>query len=336
MGTPSPHISVIVPVYKTPLNYLKECIGSLRNQTMTEAEFILVFDGNDQELQTFCEPYKKRDCRFQIFVQPHLGVSSTRNFGINQAKGKYLVFIDADDYFSSDNALSKIYDYSVQHPCDIILHNWKEHNSTRIKHLFQQDLFQLSTNQTNNLLKNLIHNRIPTFSQAPWAKVFRKDFVIQNNISFKTNCPIGQDRVFNYEAFSKARTISYLNETLYNYRISVLSSTQKYRPNALLDLLPYIEELKEISSNSFPDLIGRETLEMFYRSWDTCYMNKQNDAPFHSRMKQLLSIVKSGRFQRLISNIDTSGLSNLARLEAHLLQKHLYFWIILHGIKHLW
>jgi len=333
---PEANISIVIPVYNVRSEYLDECCKSLCTQTLPNAEYIFVFDGVQKELFNICNKYQQEDSRFKITSIPHSGVSSARNFGISQAAGQYILFVDADDHITEPTALAQIYGFCIITKCEVLLHSWAETEQTKIHNYLKDNIQALSPSQKEAILKNLLFCKNTDFSGAPWAKVFHRNFLLQNNIFFKDNCPIGQDRVFNYEALHKAKKISYLKEALYAYRISTTSSTQKFRANGLLDLLPYIEELQSLSSNKFPELIGRETLEMFYRSWDTCYMNKQNDAPFHSRMKQLLSIVKSERFQRLISNIDTYGLSNLAKIEASLLQKHLYFWIILHGIKHLY
>ncbi len=331
----SPKVSVIVPIYKTPLNSFKECMESLYNQTLRDAEFILVFDGENRELIPICNAYKEKDERFKSFVQPHLGVSDTRNFGIKQAKGQYIIFVDADDYIPDSTALAKIHDYCTQTNCEILLYDWLETEKKAYRHYLQESIPAFTPTQKDNILKELLFCKNSSFSGAPWAKAFRRSFLLQNTIFFKLNCPIGQDRVFNYEAIQKAKKVSYLKEAYYAYHTSGTSATQKFRSKGLLDLLPYIEELQKLSLNKYPALIGRETLEMFYRSWATCYMNKENKASLFIRMRNLHSIIKSDRFNRLIEDIDTSGLPFLPKFESQLLRKRIYFWIYLHGIKHL-
>lgn len=327
--------SIIIPVYNIRPTYLDECCKSLFNQTLPNIEYLFVFDGQQEEAIYICKKYQQQDSRFKIFINSHSGVSTSRNFGINQAKGQYILFVDADDYIPDSTALAKIYDYCTQTNCEILLYDWLETEKNVIHHYLQENIPAFTPTQKDNILKELLFCKNTSFSGAPWAKVFQRDFLLQNEIFFKPNCPIGQDRIFNYEAIQKAKKISYLNEAYYAYRTSGTSATQKFRSNGLLDLLPYIEELQKHSSNKYPALIGRETLEIFYRSWATCYMNKENKASLFTRMRNLISIIKSERFHRLIEDIDTSGLPFLPKLESQLLQKRIYFWIFFHGIKHL-
>ena len=331
---PEANISIVIPVYNVRSEYLDECCKSLCSQTLPNAEYIFVFDGVQKELFNICNKYQQEDSRFKITSIPHSGVSSARNFGISLAAGQYILFVDADDYITKPTALAQIYDFCITTKCEVLLHSWAETEQTKIHNYLKDNIQALSPSQKEAILKNLLFCKNIDFSGAPWAKVFQREFILQNKILFNTTCPIGQDRVFNYEAIQRAEKISYLREPLYAYRISRISSTQKFRPNGLIDLLPYIEELKKLSSNNNPSLIGRETIEMFYRSWTTCYMHKKNPAPLSIRMKSLLSIIKSDRFHALINEIDFWHLPLLPKIESFLLQKRVYFWIFLHGIKH--
>ena len=92
-------ISVIVPMYNVK-KYLKECLGSLAAQTLRQCEFICIDDGSsDGSFQT-AELYSHQDSRFKLIRQGNRGLAETRNVGIREAKGEYLVFLDSDDFFS--------------------------------------------------------------------------------------------------------------------------------------------------------------------------------------------------------------------------------------------
>lgn len=328
----STQISVIVPIYKTPLNYFKECMESLYNQTLRDAEFILIFDGENKELLSICETYRKRDSRFKIFIQPHLGVSSTRNFGIKQANGEYIAFVDADDSLHSNTVLETSYNHAQSRKSDIALFNWIwEGIGEKILWPINKDL--LTKAEKDFCLKQLICIQNPSFSGAPWAKIFNRKFLLKNNILFKGNCQIGQDRVFNFEAFTLASKISYDNSFFYKYVTNEHSATQQFRDDFLPAVLNYIEELKILSKNKYASFIGRETLYMFYLSWNRSYMNPRNPENFFFRMKKLVRIVISNRFQSLIREIDTNGLPPLVKIESFLLRHKITFWIYLHGVK---
>ena len=330
----SPQISVIVPVYKTPLNYFKESLDSLYNQTLQDAEFILVFDGENKDLFSISNSYKEKDDRFKIFIQPHLGVSATRNFGIKQAKGEYITFVDADDLLYSKNTLETSYQKAQLFNNDIILFDWCIGENT-VKKMWNKDTTTTSIKDRDYYLKQCIHIQNPAFSGAPWAKFFKRNFIIENKIFFSDKCTIGQDRVFNYKAISLTNKISYISLIFYKYIINAESATQRFRPNYLETGLYYVEELENLSEGKYSSFIGRETLTLFYQSWDRDYMNPQNKKNLFLRMKELAREASSKRFQSLIKDVDTKGCSLLFKIETFLLQHKITFWIYIHGFKRL-
>ena len=96
-----PLISVIVPVYNVE-NYLRECLESIRNQTYRNLEVFLINDGSTDNSGIICEEYAAKDNRFTVIHQENAGASSARNRGIESAIGKWITFIDADDYVESN------------------------------------------------------------------------------------------------------------------------------------------------------------------------------------------------------------------------------------------
>ena len=330
----STHISVIIPVYKTEKKNFKQCLESLHCQTARETEFIIVFDGKNAELQSFSEEFKKIDNRFKVYIQPHEGVSSTRNFGITHANGMYIAFVDADDSLYSKDALASAIKLIEKEYSDIYLFNWNQCNLIE-KKLWDQNKKILSNDEREFCLKQLICIQHKAFSGAPWAKLFKKKFLLENKIFFNKKCIIGQDRVFNYKAFSNTQKISYYNLHFYNYVVNESSATQRFRLGYLPTILNYIEELSILSNGKYSSLIGREVLTHFYISWEKDYMSIQNKKKFFFRMKELASVVKSDRFQVLIKNIDTNNCSRIVKIEAKLLQHKATFWIYIHGLKKL-
>jgi glycosyltransferase involved in cell wall biosynthesis len=307
---------------------------SLYNQTLRDAEFILVFDGENKGLLSICETYRKRDNRFKIFIQPHLGVSNTRNFGIKQASGEFLTFVDADDSLYRKDSLENCFSATIENDSDIFIFDWAS-NSQPVKNIWSHSIKHLSKSEIEFCLQQTIYTYNSNFPGAPWAKFFRRKFITENKIQYKERCIIGQDRVFNYEAFSIAQRVSYSQITLYRYTTNVESATQQFRPNYLSIILNYIEELYFLAKDKYPSLIGNITITMFYYSWDKCYMNTQNKCDFFSRMSDLTKITKSDNFQMLIRQVNIPNISLLVKLEIFLLQHQITFWIYVHGLKKL-
>ena len=96
-----PAVSVIVPVYNAG-RHLPRCVQSIQSQTMRDLEIILVDDGSTDGSARLCEELASADDRIRVFHKKNGGVSSARNFGIEKAKGEYLLFVDADDFIHPD------------------------------------------------------------------------------------------------------------------------------------------------------------------------------------------------------------------------------------------
>ena len=96
-----PVISIIVPVYNAE-KYLHRCIDSILSQTFTDFELLLIDDGSTDSSSIICDDYLREDSRVRVFHKKNGGVSSARNMGLDNAKGKWITFVDSDDFISSN------------------------------------------------------------------------------------------------------------------------------------------------------------------------------------------------------------------------------------------
>ena len=115
----NPKISVIIPVYNAE-STLRRCVDSVRAQTFTDFECILINDGSKDRSGEICDEYAARDSRIRVFHKENGGPSAARNFGLHQAIGQYVIFQDADDYLLYINAYLKLITYAVQNNLDIL------------------------------------------------------------------------------------------------------------------------------------------------------------------------------------------------------------------------
>ena len=107
-------ISVIVPVYNTE-NYLPRCLDSLLNQIFMDFEILLIDDGSTDNSLAVCRQYAAKDSRVKVIETKHVGVSAVRNLGLDNAKSKYIMFCDSDDYVERD-WIEELYDAAEEHP----------------------------------------------------------------------------------------------------------------------------------------------------------------------------------------------------------------------------
>ncbi len=205
-------ISVIIPVYNVPLEYLRACFDSLVTQTMQECEFIVVSDGASDVECSICEEYRIKDSRLKFFRRKHAGVSATRNYGIEQAHGKYITFVDSDDWLD-ENALAILYSLIKHSDADIVLADaekmWQDGRKERLVNLKKEK-------------KKLKLTNIPAFTV--WCYAFRTSVITERNIRFPENLRYSEDRAFIYHYCCFCRCIATTSDVVYFYRQHELSA----------------------------------------------------------------------------------------------------------------
>ncbi len=213
----SPKISIIIPSYNEEKN-ISCCLDSVLNQTFSDFEVLCVDDGSTDGTFDIIKKYSEKDSRIISLKNPDKGVSSARNFGIDNAKGDYIGFVDSDD-FIQPQMYEFLYKAVTENNCDFSVCRYKKTSEIIKKNFdYKTEAFQpekfisfYDVEYTNN-------NEL-VFSSA-CTKLISKKFL--NDIRFK-NYKIGEDTVFNSEIYSKANKIVFVDAELYNYFINTQS-----------------------------------------------------------------------------------------------------------------
>ena len=193
-------ISIIVPVYNAE-KYLPACMDSLLGQTYGELEVILVNDGSKDGSARLCDTYAARDSRVQVIHQENQGVSAARNVGLDHAKGKYVAFVDADDYVEPDY-LERLHTNLVTHSVDIASCDYREVTSGEMAKTvipFVAETRVVEKKET--FFEDMILAREAYWSTVT-AKLFLRAFVGETR--FNAPFRYGEDHVFLFDLFSKS------------------------------------------------------------------------------------------------------------------------------------
>lgn len=205
-------ISIIVPSYNSEKS-IDKCLHSLINQTKKELEFIIINDGSTDSTEEIIKKYD--DKRIKYFKNKNSGIGKTRNFGIEKANGKYLMFLDSDDYLEN-NACLLLYNEIEKSNSDIVVSNFYKVYDER-KEEFKIKNFEKTDLKEKPELINIVNT-------APWNKIYKTSLVKGNNISFPENIKY-EDAPFVLECLDKAKKISQINEFIYDYVIHNNSET---------------------------------------------------------------------------------------------------------------
>lgn len=214
-----PDVSVIIPVYNAE-KYIETCLISLIKQTYKNIEIICVDGCSTDDSWKILEEYQNKDSRIKIFrLAKNLKQGAARNKGIEFAKGKYITFVDSDDFLALD-FIEKTYNIAQKTNCDIVFANVKNFFLENSKENIQQSQKITKYYTTLNLetgLYNFCFNQAPSLRKGPVAKLYRKDIIDKHNIRFPENL-IQEDEAFYWFYMFRTKNLYYLKEDLY-YRL---------------------------------------------------------------------------------------------------------------------
>ena len=217
-------VSVIVPVYNEE-RYLKQCLDSLRGQTLEEMEIICVDDGSTDSSPQILAEYARKDSRIKVLTQKNRFAGEARNHALKYAKGKFVAFLDADDYFAPD-MLEKMYRRAEKYKADITICCYAEYSEARseireinmdFEELFfrRKDLFCGSSLNCAGIFQ--------ITKGWAWDKLFRTDFVSCSGYKFP-DFRSSEDGFFVYMLLAVAERISYMDDVFVTHRVDVPGS----------------------------------------------------------------------------------------------------------------
>lgn len=294
-------LSIIIPTYNAE-NYIKKCLDSVINKN--SVEIVIINDGSTDNTLEILKEYKN----IKIINNTHYGVSHSRNCGIKEASGKYIMFVDSDDYlnFNIDNYDFKNLNY------DIIY--------------FNKDFTNIKSKE--ELYKYICGLKNPVIA-GPYCKLIKTDFIKRNKIFFNENIINGEDMLFNINCINKAKNFKIINENIYMYRQAIGTATKKFDSKIIKSdyifqmlLKEYLEESNLANDeknkiiiysilNGIITLVDRMSYINEYRDFKSNMMFIKNEpyhlldkinllsVPVNSKIKIILFMLKF-RFYKLV------------------------------------
>lgn len=234
----TPLVSVIIPVYNAA-DHLRECLDSVLSQSLKKIEVICVDDGSEDESLEILNEYAQKDERVTVLKQENAGGGAARNKGIDIARGKYLSFLDSDDFFEK-KMLEEAYKKSERTGAEICVYRVRRYNNetgeyTSDKGSFVEENFPSKKTGIEVFSSKVLGSRVfNTFQTWPWNKMFRRRFIMQKGLRFqeiqRTN-----DMYFVNSALMYADKITVVRIELVNYRIGTTKNCQATNHKAPTD-----------------------------------------------------------------------------------------------------
>ncbi len=206
----SPQISVIIPIYNAE-RYLKECLDSVIAQTFKNFELILVNDGSNDRSLEICQQYAGKDERIRVIEQENQGASPARNNGLEASRGKYILFIDADDWMES-NMIEELYSTAEENDADIVGCAFYIDSSVKPQKIWH---YPYSDENTEKILK------IDMGYSALWNKLIRRQLYVEHEIKGIKGITMWDDNVLTFPLRLLSRKTICIDTPLYHYRVGI-------------------------------------------------------------------------------------------------------------------
>ena len=309
-------ISVIVPVYNSE-KYLEKCLDSIKSQTYTNLEIILIDDGSVDKSPSICDSYAKSDSRFIVIHKKNAGVSAARNDGLSRCIGDYITFVDSDDYIDN-NMYSSMMKVADEYSADIIMcdclkefanHQEKYSHNIRAGYYDYEDL---KKEYYPNLLITPDCEYPPAISNC---LLLIKSKCIKYDKQLICKYPAGvkysEDLFFGAQVFSKAKSFYYLkDECFYHYVANETSATHTFNPQKwdnYIMLHNIIENhFKNFNDFDLNDQINRLLLFFLYNSVGDILQTKS--ASNKEKKKLIVNILNTKKLSLMFDQINIKEL----------------------------
>lgn len=229
-----PYFSVIVPVYKVE-KYLGQCIESVLGQGFVDYELILIDDGSPDSSGEICDKYATFDSRIRVVHKENGGLSSARNAGIKEAKGRYVFFVDSDDYLIDNYAFQGLYNLAQETQADVLMYGIKkyfEEDDRYESDLDDVDVLKINFNNKNDALEYMIERNI--YKADACVKIVKKEIVVKNDMTFKTGY-LSEDMDWCGDLMLYADSFAYYNQQIYVYRLQRKGAITNTNSNKLVE-----------------------------------------------------------------------------------------------------
>lgn len=221
-------VSVIIPVYNAA-PWLERCVDSVRSQSVSNIEVLLIDDGSTDGSGAMCELFAGDDSRIRVFHQPNGGVSAARNLALRMAQGRWLAFVDADDTLPADSLQLRL-DAGTRTGADAVIADYCEigvNGSTHDRHSGLPAGLNDRDGVVNNILVTALEPN--TFFGSPCNKLYRRELFERGGITFPAR-KRAEDWMVNIAYFELAKSCAVISDVVYNYHRNTASAMAKAYP----------------------------------------------------------------------------------------------------------
>lgn len=291
--------SVIIPVYNVE-KYINRCVKSILSQRYNDLEIILIDNGSTDRSGSICDIYANEYANISVYHIENHGVDSARNFGLSKARGEFIYFVDSDDYLVG-NLFAEFEDKLVP---DLDLLVFSYYNS------FEQELTERNRTKKclpysglydkNDFIKIFTDLFLSDMLYTVWNKFYRREFLIENNISFE-KYELGEDVRFNLNAYRNVNKVYLSQDSYYVYVIGRKGSAMSgYNPKRLQYQLQELKLADRILSDWDLDIVDFDNTIKARILMSNIYNISKQTIHFHSKVKYVREVCENKEIKSFI------------------------------------
>lgn len=328
----APKVSILIPVYKVPENFLRKCLDSVVSQTLENIEAVVVDDGSPDECGKICDEYSRKDSRIRVIHKNNEGLAEARNTAFDAAKGEYITFLDGDDYLEADCCKIAYYTAKKNGVQLVFWNQYTEfpHSSKLIKSMGDGD--KLFNEEGCRELQIRVLDFNGKIAQA-FSKLIDREFMKKNKVRHIKELKQGAEGfVFNIALFEKLKSAYYLDMPLLHYTYnenSISHSPSEENYYMIIRCFEYIEKYIQSSCNKS----GLETnlynrmLYVVVTTGVTGYFNPNNRIPYAEKVNGYKKFLSEPLIEKSLKLANRSGVSFQRRFILKAIQMK-QFWVI--------
>lgn len=327
-----PKVSIIIPVYNVE-KYIEQCLDSIINGTYKNIEIIVVNDGSSDNTEKIIK--EKYLTKIKYISKKNNGVAEARNVGIDNSTGDFLVFVDGDDWISSD-CISNAVDCVCKTEADIVLGGtvfvYKDKNECHIPLDTQKEW--VITDKINEYKKCVLGNMscaeiglVNCFTSGPVCKLIKKS-ALGDSIRFKKDLITGEDTVFNVQMLSNVKKVVLIPQKWYFYRMNQYSVTKAYT-NDISDYTKklLVELLKYVDNEELKKAYEMRAVQQFYGILLLNPVHPDCPLKYKQRLNYIRDLLDDDFWKTFYNNINVFKGSILDTKLVNLCKKHKYISI---------
>ena len=322
-------ISVVVPVYKVPENYLRKCIESIIKQSFENIEILLVDDGSPDNSGVICDEYAQSDLRIKVIHKQNGGLSSARNAGVDVARGKWVMFVDGDDWIEPDMC-ETLYGLGERLGVQLVMCGMVKDNgrSSSVYKFYIEENKVFSKEECKWLQEQLLH--FDGNIAVAYSKLIDRQLLQSNVIKHDEALKQGAEGVeFNLRLFEKLESAVFVNNPFYHYIYNDNSISASHNENNHELVVRCFEKIKEfiLTSDNKENLLYWFNNRMLYVIITTAisgFFNPTNSEPYKDKKRKYSAYLNKTLIKEVLEANCIQGLSKQRKFTLFLIKNRMF------------